>query len=55
MASPKTKQRQTRTIVVRNETYGRLEKFKVKLIAERGALDVTFDDVVNSLLDVAQR
>lgn len=51
MARPKEKGRETRTIVVRNETYDRLEKYKVKLIAERESSDVTFDDVVNSLLD----
>jgi predicted CopG family antitoxin len=51
LAGAKSKSRETRTIVVRDETYNRLEKLKVKLIAERGTSDVTFDDAINTLLN----
>lgn len=54
LTGSKAKARETRTIVVRNETYNRLEKLKVKLIAERGTSDVTFDDTINTLLNGAE-
>lgn len=33
------------------KTYERLEKYKVKLIGEKGDSRITFDNVINNLLD----
>jgi len=33
------------------ETYERLEKYKIKLMNEKGDSRITFDDVINTLLD----
>ena len=43
-----------RNVVLKIETYERLEKYKIKLMNEREDSRVTFDDVVNVLLDLAQ-
>jgi len=40
-----------RNIVLSIETYERLEKYKIKLISEKGNSKLTFDDIVNDLLD----
>lgn len=41
-----------RTIVLKIETYERLERYKAKLIGERGTSKITFDDVINQLLNM---
>jgi len=41
----------SRNIALKSETYERLDKYKVKLMGELGTANVTFDDVINSLLD----
>lgn len=40
-----------RNIVLKIETYERLEKHKIKLMSERENSRITFDDVINALLD----
>jgi len=41
----------TRSIVLKIETYNMLERYKAKLIGERGTPKITFDDVINHLLN----
>jgi hypothetical protein len=40
-----------RNVVLKIETYDRLEKYKVKLISKKGDSKLTFDDTINDLLD----
>jgi len=40
-----------RNVVLKIETYDKLEKYKIKLISEKGDSRITFDDVINNLLD----
>lgn len=42
-----------RNIVLKIETYDRLEKYKIKLMSEKGDSRITFDDVINFLLEKA--
>ena len=39
-----------RNISLNIETYEKLEKYKIKLMSEKGDSRLTFDDVINSLL-----
>jgi hypothetical protein len=41
---------QKRNVVLKIETYERLEKYKAKLIGEKGDVRLTFDDIINELL-----
>ncbi|MCW3983209.1 MAG: hypothetical protein NWE96_04360 [Candidatus Bathyarchaeota archaeon] len=41
----------TRNVVLKIETYNRLDRYKVRLISEKGNSKLTFDDVLNDLLD----
>ena len=41
---------QKRNISLNIETYDKLEKYKVKLISEKGDSRITFDDVINNLI-----
>lgn len=40
-----------RNIVLKIETYKRLEKYKVDLVKEKGNPNITFDDAIASLLE----
>lgn len=40
-----------RNIALKIETYARLEKHKIKLMVEKEDSRLTFDDVLNALLD----
>ena len=40
-----------RNVSLRIDTYDRLEKYKIKLISEKGDSRLTFDDAINILLD----
>ena len=42
-----------RNIVLKIETYERLEKYKVKLISEKEDSRITFDDAIDTLLKKA--
>lgn len=42
-----------RNVVLKIDTYERLEKFKIKLISEKEDSRLTFDDAINFLLDRA--
>jgi len=44
-----------RNVVLKIKTYHRLEKHKIKLITEKNDSHLTFDDVINSLLDKAEK
>jgi hypothetical protein len=44
---------QKRNIVLKIETYEKLEKYKAKLIGKRGDSRLTFDDVINDLITKA--
>jgi hypothetical protein len=43
----------TRNVVLKIETYNRLDKYKIRLISEKDDSKLTFDDVINELLDKA--
>ena len=40
-----------RNISVKIETYYRLEKYKIRLINEKGSSILSFDEVISNLLD----
>jgi len=42
-----------RNIRLTIETYGRLDKYKIKLMGEKEDSRLTFDDVINNLLNEA--
>jgi len=44
-----------RNIVLKIETYERLDKYKIKLMGEKEDSSLTFDDVMNTLLDRIER
>jgi hypothetical protein len=47
----KNQKKHIRTIVVKEETYQRLQQYKLKLIHNRKDPKITFDQVINTLLD----
>jgi hypothetical protein len=49
------KQVKKRNVVLKIETYERLDRYKIKLMSEKEDSSLTFDDVINSLLDKASR
>lgn len=49
----KRKNVQKRNIVLKIETYQKLEKYKAKLIGAKGDSRLTFDDAINELIDKA--
>ena len=40
-----------RNVVLKIETYNRLERYKIRLISEKRNSKLTFDEVINTLLD----
>jgi hypothetical protein len=46
---------QKRNVVLKIETYERLEKYKAELIGKKGDSRLTFDDVITELLDTEKR
>ena len=42
-----------RNVVLKIETYEKLDKYKIKLMNERENSKLTFDDAINDLLDKA--
>lgn len=40
-----------RNISLKIETYKRLDRYKIKLMSEKGDSSLTFDEVINELLD----
>lgn len=40
-----------RNVVLKIETYEKLERFKIKLMSEKEDSRITFDDAINFLLD----
>jgi hypothetical protein len=40
-----------RNVVLKIETYEKLEKYKAKLIGKKGDSRLTFDDAINELID----
>ncbi len=51
---PKRKPVIKRNIVLKINTYERLDKYKIKLINEKDTSQLSYDDVINSLLDKVQ-
>jgi len=47
----KRKNVKKRNVALKSETYQRLETYKIKLMGEKGDSRLTFDDVINDLLD----
>jgi hypothetical protein len=43
-----------RTVTLKPETYDRLDAYTAKVIYEKRTTKVTFNDVINSLLDLAE-
>ena len=46
--------RRNRSVTLKIETNQRLDRFKAKLIGERENSNLSFDDAVNALLDIAE-
>lgn len=44
-----------RNVVLRIDTYQRLDKYKIKLMGEKGDSSLSFDDVINTLLDKVEK
>ena len=42
-----------RNVALKIETYEKLEKYKIKLISEKGDSRIAFDDVINDLISKA--
>jgi len=51
MSRARDENKTSRNVVLKSETYERLDKYKVKLMGEKGTTNVSFDDAINSLLD----
>ena len=51
MARQKDETKPTRNIVLKAETYEKLDQYKVKLIGKRKTSAVTYDDTINELLE----
>jgi len=51
----KRKNVKKRNISLNISTYERLDKFKIKLMSEKQNSNLTFDDVINELLDNANK
>jgi hypothetical protein len=51
MARQRDDQKITRNIVLKVETYERLDKYKAKLIGERRTSAITYDDAIKELLE----
>ncbi len=49
----KGKQKQ-HSVMLKSETFSRLDAFKAKVIGEKRTSKVSFDDVINQLLDNAE-
>ncbi len=47
----KKKPVEKRNVVLKIETYERLENYKIQLITEKGKPQLSYDEVINSLLD----
>jgi hypothetical protein len=51
MSRPRDESKTSRNVVLKSETYDRLDKYKVKLMGELGTTNVSFDDAIDSLLN----
>lgn len=51
MGRARDENKTSRNVALKVETYDRLDKYKVKLMGELETTNVSFDDVINSLLD----
>jgi hypothetical protein len=51
MVRQKDETKSTRNVVLKVETYERLDRYKAKLIGERKTSGVTYDDAINELLE----
>jgi len=50
MVRQKDEKKTTHTVVLKAETYGKLDQYKVKLIGEKNKSNITYDDAINELL-----
>ena len=50
MARARDENKTSRNIALKSETYERLDRYKVKLMGEKGTTNISFDDVINHLL-----
>jgi hypothetical protein len=53
MARSRDETKVSRNVVLKAETYERLDRYKAKLIGERGTSNISFDDVISSLLEIS--
>lgn len=44
-----------RNVVLKIKTYERLDRYKIRLMSEKEDSSLTFDDVINNLLDKASK
>lgn len=54
MARPRDEKKTSRNVVLKSETYERLDRYKAQLIGERKMSGVSFDDAINELLDLVK-
>ena len=45
------KKEKPQSVMLKPATHERLDKYKAKVIGDKGTSKVTFDDIINSLLD----
>lgn len=53
MARQKEDGKTSRNVVLKTETYEKLDQYKAKLIGERKTTSITYDDAINALLQSA--
>jgi len=51
----KDKQKTSHNVVLKAETYDRLDVFKANLIGKRGTSNISFDDAINVLLQLVDK
>jgi hypothetical protein len=50
MVKRQNDQKESRNIVLKAETYDKLDKYTAKLIGRKGTTHISFDDAINELL-----
>ncbi len=55
MARHQKSQATSRNIVLKIDTYNRLQRFLVELVKEKGVPRITFDEAINELLDSVKK
>jgi len=54
MESKRARKEKQHAVMLKPETFARLDAYKAKVIGERKTSKVSFDDIINSLLDISE-